>query len=40
MPHLAKYNLSIKGEEGSSDIFSKGFSSRLEQELKELPAET
>jgi transposase len=37
---LAKYNLSIEGEEGSSDIFSKGFSSRLEQELKALPAET
>jgi transposase len=37
---LAKYNLSIEGEEGSSDIFSKGFSSRLEQELKVLPIET
>jgi transposase len=37
---LAKYNLSIEGEEGSSDIFAKGFSSRLEQELKGLPDET
>ena len=31
---LAKYNLSIESEEGSSDIFAKWFSSRLEQELK------
>jgi transposase len=37
---LAKYNLSVEGEEGSSDIFAKGFSLRLEQELKALPAET
>jgi hypothetical protein len=37
---LGKYNLSVEGEEGSSDIFSKGFSSRLEQELIGLPDET
>lgn len=35
---LVKYNLSIEGEEGSSDIFSKGFSLRLEQKLITLPA--
>lgn len=37
---LAKYNLSFEGEEGSSDIFSKQFSSKLEQKLKTLPVET
>jgi transposase len=37
---LAKYNLSIEGEEGGSDIFTKRFSLRLESKLKTLPAET
>jgi transposase len=37
---LAKYNFSIKCEEGSSDIFTKGYSVNLEQKLKTLPGET
>jgi transposase len=37
---LAKYNRSIESEEGGSDIFTKGFSSKLEQKPKTLPVET